>query len=76
MYQEILEKNLSFIKNQKSYRRFNETIASSVNTLNSKNIITISGLRHTGKTKLTSEILKKTKSFESSFYYNSELDSL
>lgn len=76
MYQEILEKNLSFIKNQKSYRKFDSKVQTSVHQLNQHNIITLSGLRHTGKTKLIAEVLKKTNSFDGAFYYNSELDPL
>lgn len=76
MYQEILEKNLHFIQNTKSYRNFDSKTKSAVLALNNSKIITISGLRHTGKTKLIHEILKQTKSFETSFYYNSELDPL
>lgn len=76
MYQEILEKNLSYIKKQKSFRNLNSQTKSAVDALNKEKIITISGLKHTGKTKLIHEILKKTQSFDNTFYYNSELDPL
>jgi len=76
MLQEILEKNLRYIQAQKSYRLYDTELTSAVHILNTKNIMTLSWLRHTGKTKLVYEILKKTKSFEKSFYYNSECDPL
>ena len=76
MYEKLLEKNLEHIKNRKSFRSYDEQLETLVSALNSKKIATVSGLRHTGKTKLIHTLLKKTQSFEKCFYYNSELDSL
>ena len=76
MYQKILEKNKNFIQNQKMYSSLEDSIQESVSELNSKKIFFLSGLKHTGKTKLIHALLKKTRNFDSSFYYNSDLDSL
>jgi predicted AAA+ superfamily ATPase len=76
MYEDILEKNRSFIFDMKCYRSYNFELENLVGVLNNKKIATISGLRHTGKTKLIYTLLQKTQSFETSFYYNSELDTL
>lgn len=76
MYQELLEKNKEHIQNQKTYRSYNSKVSEVVNVLNSRKIVTVSGLRHTGKTKLVYTVLKKTNSFENCFYYNSDLDTL
>jgi predicted AAA+ superfamily ATPase len=76
MYEEILEKNRAFILNMKCFRSYEHKLSELVNILNSNKIVTISGLRHTGKTKLIYTLLQKTQSFETSFYYNSEIDIL
>ncbi len=76
MYEEILEKNRAFILNMKCFRSYEHKLSELVNILNSNKIVTISGLRHTGKTKLIYTLLQKTQSFEASFYYNSEIDIL
>jgi predicted AAA+ superfamily ATPase len=76
MYEQLLEKNRSFIRVVKSYRSYSDELKSLVESLNTKKITTISGLRHTGKTKLVFTLLEKTQSFETSFYYNSDLDTL
>lgn len=76
MYEKILKKNEDFLQNQKSFRSFENELNSLVSALNKDKIVTLSGIRHSGKTKLISEFLTKTKSHESCFYHNSELDTL
>lgn len=76
MYQELLEKNLEFIRNKKTYRSYNNQTEKLTSELNSSKIVTISWLRHTGRTGLIYDLLKKTESFEKTFYYNSQLDTL
>jgi predicted AAA+ superfamily ATPase len=76
MYEDILEKNKAFIQNMKCYRSYENELSQLVNMLNTNKIVTISGLRHTGKTKLVYTLLQKTQSFETSFYYNSDIDTL
>ncbi len=76
MYQEILEKNLLAIQHQKLFYPLDTEVEKAVALLNEYKILTISGLRHTGKTKLIYALLKKTQSFWSCFYYNSDIDML
>lgn len=76
MYQEVLERNLSYIQHQKLYSTLDKEVIEAVSLLNDAKIITVSGLRHTGKTKLVHALLKKTQSFDQCFYYNSDLDTL
>jgi predicted AAA+ superfamily ATPase len=76
MYENLLERNQKFIQDIKCYRSYDSELLQLIKVLNNKKIATISGLRHTGKTNLVFTLLQKTQSFESSFYYNSELDTL
>lgn len=63
MYQEILEKNLLAIQHQKLFYPLDTEVERAVALLNEYKILTVSGLRHTGKTKLIHALLKKTQSF-------------
>ncbi len=74
MYEELLEQNMRFIKEQKMYRSLGTKLKECVKILNSNRILTLSGLRHTGKTQLVHLLLEKTGSFNNSFYFNGELD--
>ncbi len=76
MYRELLDKNLKFISQQKCYRSYDTQTNSLTELLNEKKIVTISWLRHSWKTKLIYSLLSKTQNFSSTFYYNSELDTL
>lgn len=76
MYEKILEKNLAFIQEQKLYHPLDTQVIELVEILNSQKIVTLSWLRHSGKTKLIHALLKKTQSFRECFYYNSDIDSL
>lgn len=76
MYEKLLERNKVFISDMKSYRSYKNKLPELVELLNSNKMVTISGLRHSGKTKLIYTLLEKTQSFHTSFYYNSELDTL
>ncbi len=76
MYENILQKNTDSIQNQKSFRKYDTEIKRLVTALNHKRLVTLSGIRHSGKTKLLSEFLTKTKNHANCFYHNSELDTL
>ena len=76
MFQELLEKNIEHIRTQKSFRTFTSELQSITQIINTQKIITISGIRHSGKTKLIAELLRKTNMLEGSFYFDSELDTL
>lgn len=76
MYEDILKKNIDYISNMKCYRSYENELRDLVSVLNKNKIVTISWLRHTGKTKLIYTLLKSTQSFGISFYYNSEIDTL
>lgn len=76
MYEKILKKNENFIISQKSFRKYTHELQSLVRALNKDKIVTLSGIRHSWKTKLLCEFLTKTKSQEDCFYHNSEVDTL
>jgi len=76
MLEIILEKNISFIKNRALFRKYNTEIQHVVNTLNQKRILMLSWLRNIGKTNIVHEFLRKTDSFDTSFYFNTEVDAL
>lgn len=75
MYEELLEKNKKFIQELTQYRSYETEIKTIIQTLNAEKIITISGLSYCGKTQVIHSLLKKTKSFNSTFYFNAFLDS-
>jgi len=76
MYQELIEKNISHIRNTKKYRNYDLQISQLTDWLNKNSIVTITWLRHTGRTALAQSLLKKNQILENSFYYNQELDTL
>jgi len=76
MYQELIEKNRVSIAEKKSFRSFGGELKILLWELNEKKIVTISGLRHTGRTSLVSEAIKKSNSLDRTFYFNAELDAL
>jgi predicted AAA+ superfamily ATPase len=76
MYEKILEKNITFINGFKAFRSYNTELTELVEELNTKKIVTLSWMRHTWKTGLIQNFLKKTNSFESTFYYNHEINLL
>ncbi len=76
MFEDLLESNRNYIKNIKLYHPIDSEVWLAVHHLNAEGILTISWLRHSGKSKLVHMILKKTQSFENCFYYNSDLDTL
>jgi predicted AAA+ superfamily ATPase len=51
-------------------------VSLAVHYLNAERILSISGIRHSWKSKLIHSLLKKTQSFDSCFYYNSDIDTL
>ena len=76
MFQDILERNKVYIQNQKLYFPLDQEVIRAVHILNEQKIFTLSGLRHTGKTKLVHALLKKTQSFDQCFYFNGDIDTL
>ncbi len=76
MYEQILEYNREYIRTQKAYRSYKDEIVQAVQLLNTERIITVRGLKHTGKTAFISELLKKTDRFDSALYYNGSLDTM
>jgi predicted AAA+ superfamily ATPase len=76
MFQNILERNKVYIQNQKLYFPLDQEVIRAVHILNEQKIFTLSGLRHTGKTKLVHALLKKTQSFDQCFYFNGDIDTL
>ncbi|NDK09516.1 ATP-binding protein [Candidatus Gracilibacteria bacterium] len=76
MFEELLENNIRFIKELKLYHPMDSEVSLAVHYLNTERILSVSGIRHSGKSKLIHSLLKKTHSFESCFYYNSDIDTL
>jgi len=76
MYNDLLEKNKNYIKNIVVLRDYSAEVTHITNLLNSQYIVTLTWLRHTGKTWLIRNLLEKTQTFNDCFYYNAELDTL
>jgi predicted AAA+ superfamily ATPase len=76
MYQELIQKNSDYIRSIKSYRGFSSELSKLTTGLNNNWIVTLSGLRNTGRTSLALTMLQKTQKIDESFYYNAELDTL
>lgn len=74
MFENILEKNRTFIREQKTFRPYLESLEEIVRTLNHKKILSITGIKKSGKTGLIYSVLKKTQSFDDCFYFNNRLD--
>ncbi len=76
MYEAIIEKNREYIQTYKVYRQYAGMTQDIVDILNTSQLCTLRGLKHTGKTGLIHEFLKQTKHLETAFYFNGYLDSL
>lgn len=76
MLETLLEKQLQYLRQSKSFRQYTNTLSAAVDILNKKNILSISGLRYTGKTELVAQIIQKTQNEEAFFYFNPQLDTL
>ena len=76
MYQELIEKNRKYIRSVKEYRSYKNELQKLTWWLNTSSIVTLSWLRHTGRTGLVHSMLQKTQKMEECFYYNAELDTL
>lgn len=76
MFESLIWENISFIKNQKSFRKYTWELEVLVSEINRNKIVTISWLRHTGKNKLIAELISKTQSSDEVFYFNGDLDKI
>jgi predicted AAA+ superfamily ATPase len=74
--EKILTRNKRYLQEKKVYFSHQEKITQVVSALNSKKIVIISGVRHSGKSKFLADFLQKTGTQESTFYYNHDLDTL
>ncbi len=76
MYQDLITKNRDYIRAIKVYRSYGDKIQNLANWLNNSSIVTLTWLRHTGRTGLVRSMLEKTWKIDECFYYNDELDVL
>lgn len=76
MYQELIEKNQTYIRNIRAYRNFSKELNTLTDILNKNSLVTLTWLKHTGRTSLISLMLEKTNKYNDTFYYNAELDTL
>ena len=76
MFENILEKNISAIKNHKVFSVDSGKTQDLVDILNTKKIVMVSWLRNSWRTSLIHTLLQKTWSFDQTFYFNAELDTL
>lgn len=74
MYQELITKNKDFFKSIKAYRKYESYLTNLTESLNMSSIVTVSWLRHTGRTALVHTMIEKTQKMNETFYYNAELD--
>lgn len=74
MLEKLLEMQTRYLLDSKSFRGYSKVLKQAVEILNNKKILILCWLKYTGKTELTREIIKKTKSESDFFYFNPYLD--
>jgi len=76
MYQEILDYNKAFIEDYTVFWDYSTQLQNLVNILNTNKIAQVTWLKWCGKTALIHLLLKKTNSFDTSFYFHAGLDTM